>query len=102
MKNDVIKLVKVTQTRDTDGFPVETLEEFEVMAQIKSVGRTEFYQAAHEGINVSVIAVINLDDWDEHKSASKVKYDGELYRIIRTYKTSKLDVELTLAQAEVE
>lgn len=102
MKNDVVYLVTVTKSQDADGFETETSTEYEVMAEIKSIGRTEFYQAAHEGINVSLVAVINLDDFESVSTPSKLRYSGDLYRIVRTYKTSKLDVELTLAQVETD
>lgn len=90
MKNEVIKLVSAIKVQDLDGFETEAYTETEVMAEIKSVGRTEFYQAAHDGINVSIIAVINADDYSSITiKPSKVKYDGEYYRIVRQYKKFK-------------
>lgn len=103
MKNDVIKLITVEKGQDASGFEVDTLTEYEVLAEIKSVGRTEFYMASHEGIKVAIIAVVNLDDWDAISSQpEKVSYNGDTYRIVRQYKSKKLDIELTLEQVETD
>lgn len=110
MMNDVINLIVVTKTPDTDGFEQETETPMECFAEIRSVRSAEFYQAAHEGITVKVVAVINVDDYDaaavvdvvtgKKIKPSLVEYDGQKYRIARDYKTSKRKVELTLQEVE--
>lgn len=109
MKNDVIELLTIELQTDKDGFEQEVVNSMEIMAEINSVKRSEFYRAAREGINVQLAAVINLDDLKEaiitgengkKKRPTRVRYDGIDYKIVRTYKTSKTRVELTLQEVE--
>lgn len=110
MKNDVIELIVVTKIPDKDGFEQETQMSMECMAEIRSIRSTEFYQAAHEGITVRISAVVNVDDFEAAAVAeegkekkirpSLVKYDGTMFRIVRDYKKSKTEVELTLQEVE--
>lgn len=108
MKNDVIELIVVTKEPDKDGFETDTRKILEVLAEIKSVKRSEFYQAAREGINVQMAAVVNLDDIDaatiiengKKRKPTMVRYDGKDYKIVREYRTTKTKVELTLQEVE--
>ena len=109
MKNDVIELVVVTTEPDKDGFEQDTPESMECMAEIRSIRSSEFYQAAHEGIKVSVAAVVNADDYEaatltdekgKKTRPSLVRYDGTDYRIVRNYRPNKMKVELTLQEVE--
>lgn len=105
MKNDIIYLLNVTTEQDADGFPVETLTEYECMADVQSAKRTEHYQASTVGINVSLVASINYDDYTEAivggKKPERVKYEDCEYRITRTYRIKKHNsIELTLAEVE--
>jgi SPP1 family predicted phage head-tail adaptor len=105
MKNDVIELVSITHTTDEDGFETETELTFECMADVESVRRTEFYQAVMADIKVSLSATVNYEDYRAAKEAnnktpSKVNYDGDSYRIVRTYRVKK-DNSITLYLSEV-
>lgn len=108
MKNDVIELIVITKEPDADGFEQDSEESLEVMAEIKSVKRSEFYQAARDGINVQLAAVVNLDDMvaativkdGKKKKPTIVRYDGTDYKIAREYRTTKTKVELTLQEVE--
>jgi len=105
MKNDVIYLINVTTTQDADGFPVETETQFECMADVQSAKRTEHYQASSVGVNVSLVASVNYDDYAESivngKKPTRVLYDSCEYRITRTYRVKKHNsIELTLAEVE--
>ena len=90
MKNEVIELVVVIENPDADGFAEEARVCFEIMAEIKSVKRSEFYQAAHEGINVQLVAVINRDDLEaafineegKKRKSTLVRYDDTDYKIV--------------------
>ena len=108
MKNDVIELVTVLKDVDTDGFEQEKeRKSLEIMAELKSVKGSEFYQAASAGINVQSIAVVNIEDyeeaidWTEGKKTvpSLVIYDGTEHKIIRVWKKDRR-MELTLQEVE--
>jgi SPP1 family predicted phage head-tail adaptor len=105
MKNDVIELASIARTTDEDGFETETELTFECMADVESVRRTEFYQAAMADIKVSLSATVNYADYRAAKEAnsktpSKVNYDGDSYRIVRTYREKKHNT-ITLYLSEV-
>ena len=110
MNNDVITLVTVVgYTEDSSGFKTaEMVEEIEVFAGIKSVGRTEFYEALRNGVKASIIFVINQDDFklaDRDVSGKKVKatkivHEKTTYRIIRTYMKDINMLEITCEEVE--
>lgn len=100
MKNEIIKLVHITNTQDADGFPVSTRIEDEFWAEVKSVKRTEFYMAESAKTKVSDVFIMNNDDYKAFKTTngkpSLVVYDGDEYKIIRPYRNPKTrDMELT-------
>ncbi|MDY6307443.1 MAG: phage head closure protein [Oribacterium sp.] len=88
--NEVIKLVKVTIEADDYGNSVEVKNEREVFAEIQSVTRAEFYQAAQADIRPTIVFV--LEDYYDYEGEKLVKYqpynsDAEKeYRVIRTYR----------------
>lgn len=88
--NDVIKLVKVTIEADDYGNNIEVKTEREVFAEIQSVTRAEFYQAAQADIRPTIVFV--LEDYYDYEGEKLVKYqpynsDTEKdYRVIRTYR----------------
>lgn len=105
MKNDIIYLLNVTTEQDADGFPVESTKQFMCMADVQSAKRTEHYQASTVGLNVSQVASINYEDYEqaiiEGKKPAKVMYEDCEYRITRTYRVKKHNsIELTLAEVE--
>lgn len=108
MQNENIELVIVRKIPDKDGFESETMESMEVFAEIKSVKRSEFYQAARDGINVQLVAVVNTEDMEaatikeegKKRKPTLVKYDDTLYKIVREYRIAKTKVELTLQEVE--
>lgn len=108
MKNDVTELIVVKKEPDKDGFEADTREVLEVLAEIKSVKRSEFYQAARDGINVQLAAVVNLNDMEaaaitengKKRKPTMVRYNGTDYKIVREYRTTKTKVELTLQEVE--
>lgn len=102
MRNEVISLGVTSRRKDSDGFETETLDLFECLAEIKSVGRDEFYAAAHASVKVSIIAVVNWADYTACKvslgTPDKVQYDGVVYKVVRVYKTREDDFEMTLQE----
>jgi len=62
-----------------------------VFAELKSVNRLEFYQSAQAGFNPVLIFVIRLLNYNDEK---KLKYKTKNYRIIRTYSTDNINLEL--------
>ena len=88
--NEIIKLVKIVNDLDDYGNNVETKTEREVFAEIQSVTRAEFYQAAQADIRPTIVFV--LEDYYDYEGEKLVKYqpyNSEVekeYRVIRTYR----------------
>lgn len=76
-----------------EGDPVETI----ILCYEKSIGYREFYAAAAEGIRPEIAVVIHRFEYSGQKV---VRYNGVLYKVIRTYSTGTEEMELTLGEAQ--
>lgn len=87
---DTIKLISITQTQDDYGVwrMVETAKE--VYCDVKSVTRTEFFDAGRNGLNPAYVFVIFGDDYTDEET---VEYAGKRYGVYRTYRDGD-DLEL--------
>lgn len=111
-KNKWITLITdISTEEDDDGFSTKKeTKETEVFAGTKSVGRSEYYEAARNGMKASIIFVVDRSDFEmgiwrdekgKKKKPSKISYDGDLYRIIRTYVSGDDDdMEITCEEVE--
>lgn len=111
MRDEVINLItKYGAERDEDGFETSsnthTIED--VFAEIKSVGRTEYYKALREGVKTALVFVIDNDDYELGKilhenvmyTPSKVEYEKIPYKIERTYwNKATNEIELTCTRS---
>ena len=71
----------------------------EVFASLGSIGMSEFYQA--HAIDYRPELKFILADYLDYNNESLVKYDGTLYRVLRTYRTGlSLEIVVTRASAE--
>lgn len=102
----ILKTVKKEQ--GGDGFLREKeLLSLLVMAELKSVKRSEYYQAQREGIEIQMMAVVNTCDYEAAivKDGDKrilpgiVEHDEVIYKIVRTYKKGR-KIEITLQEVE--
>lgn len=114
MRDKLIELVTVLGSEENaNGFRTkEHTEKAEVFADIKSVGRTEYYEAVRAGMQVNIIFVVDADDFklSEHEitvdgkpkkiKASKIIYDGTTYLIHRTFVKDSGIMEITCREVE--
>ncbi|MNR93716.1 hypothetical protein D3C72_247760 [compost metagenome] len=70
--------------------PVDT--ETVVLCGLKSVGRSEFYNAAVNGLRPELVFVIHGYEYNGEK---KVVFEGVRYNVIRTYSVNFEELELT-------
>lgn len=110
----MVELVTVLDVKkDDSGFCVsENVAKTEIFAGVKSVARIEYYEALRNGIHVSIIFEVDLDDFklsereiqvnNEQKKvkATKVIYDGTTYLIRRTYSNDRGMLEMTCSEVE--
>ena len=91
--NEVLLLIQQTQGEDEYGDPVVTETAREVFAKLGSIGQKEFYQAHAVGLQPEMKFV--LADYLDYEGEALAEYDGQRYRILRTYRNGK-ELELTL------
>jgi len=62
-----------------------------VLCGVKSIGRSEFYNAATSGLKPEIIFVVH---GYEYFGETQVEYEGTKYKVIRTYSANFEEVEL--------
>ena len=60
-------------------------------AGVPGVNRNEFYKAAAVGMTPSVVFIVSEADYQEERL---IRFDGKLYRVIRSYPLSNRKIEL--------
>ena len=83
--NDILTLIKRTQDVDEYGDPAIRETRRDVFCRLASIGQKEFYQAHAVGLQPELKFV--LSDYLDYNGESLVEYDGQKYRILRTYRT---------------
>ena len=93
-----IKLIRRTDSgRDKYGNIIHAEEKKERWAEVKSVSRAEYYQAATTGMRLTVVIV--LSDRRDYEGQSHVVINGVEYVVIRTYVKGET-IEITLTERE--
>ena len=95
IRAEVISLVVETPA-DHGVFETRTETTRNVFAEIRSVGRNEFYKAKAAGIEPNIEFV--LADYLEYGGEKIVLFDNKRYRVVRTY-TNGQTIELTCEEA---
>ena len=82
-RSDTIRLISVTYSNDAYGILRATESEpREVMCQVDSVTRNEFFEAGRNGLNPEYVFRVFFGDYDGERI---VEYKGKRYGIYRTY-----------------
>lgn len=84
MDSECTLIKVVNSTFDESGNEIATTEERTVMCQVFSVTRNEFYSAAT--VDLSPDLTIRLTDYADYEGEKLLRYNGELYSVIRTYR----------------
>lgn len=82
-KDDVIKLYTINRTQDAYGRWMEgnpTVKE--VFARVKSISRSEFFDAGRQGLNPDLRFDIFTGDYN---GETIIEYNGKTYAVYRTY-----------------
>lgn len=87
-----LTLIQQTYTFDeiSNQIPIEERET--ILCDKKSVSRSEFYNAATNGLKPVIVFVVHAY---EYNGEELVEFEGGRYKIIRTYSTSTEEIELT-------
>ena len=96
--SDVCYLVTVDKTPHGVHEKREPTERM-VYCQVKSIGRTEFYQANLVGMRPEW--TLKLSDEAEYQNELTLNFRGERWQIIRTYITEDGGIELVIQRSDV-
>jgi SPP1 family predicted phage head-tail adaptor len=91
MWKEIINLIHVSNGENALGDIVETESSREVFANKKSVKLSEFYQAQANGLKPEIVFEVMLYDYEGEE---KLTFEGESFRVIRTYQKSSEILEL--------
>lgn len=91
--HEILTLITAIQHADAYGDPVTTETSREVFAKLGSIGQKEFYQAHAVGLQPELKFV--LADYLDYDGETLVEYNGQRYRVLRTYRNG-LELELTV------
>lgn len=92
--NEQLTLIRRTWA---DGRQTETMRS--VLCGIRSVGYREFYESHATDFHPELKFV--LADYLDYEGETLVVYQGQRYRVLRTYRTGQ-ELELTVERASVE
>jgi len=93
------ELTLIAQTIEDDGIgnqiPVEA--ETNILCGLKSIGRTEFYNAAANDLKPEMILVVHPYEYsgERYIKFSENESPKQRYSVIKTYKANMEDLELT-------
>ena len=91
--NEILALI--SQIRGVDEYGDPTTEETSrvVFCRMASIGQKEFYQAQAVGLQPEMKLV--LADYLDYDGETLVEYNGQRYRVLRTYRTGQ-ELELVV------
>ncbi len=75
-------LVGIEYDENNMGDAIKKTNERSVLCDVKSVARSEFYQAAAQGLRAEMVFVVNKYDYQGEK---EVVFEGKRYSVLRAY-----------------
>lgn len=94
MISELIYLVDFRETGEADEYsdPVKERVETQRFAALRSIGQSEFYQAATSGFKPEIKFV--LQDYADYDGQPCLRWKNVLYKILRTYRTQTGEIEI--------
>lgn len=87
-----LTLIKEDFVFDSLGNQIPSEVRNDVFCDVKSISRNEFYNAATNGLKPSLVFIIHNFEYNDE---TKVEFEEDTYRVIRTYMKSIDEIELT-------
>lgn len=81
-RSDVINLISESRTQDDYGRWIATKTSKQVMCQVDSITRAEFFEGGRNGLNPEFKFTMFFGDYS---GESVVEYQGKTYAVYRTY-----------------
>ena len=89
----------ITEVRSAHGVHETITEsEREVFAEIRSVTRSEYYNALNAGIQPEYVFKLTAEE--DYQKEHFLRYDGLKYRIVRTFLTDDGGIEITAERSD--
>ena len=97
VRADVIGLV--TENRSAHGVH-ETITESvrDVLAEVRSVTRSEYYTALNAGVQPELVFKLTLDA--DYQGEHFLRYGNQKFRVVRTYLTNDGGIEITAERSD--
>lgn len=97
VRADVISLV--AETRSAHGVHEAITESTrEIPAEIRSVTRSEYYNALNAGVHPELVFKLALDA--DYQNERILRFHGQRYDVIRTYLTNDGGIEITAERSD--
>lgn len=96
MFNDVITLLKITETVNDIGDMVATIARKEVFVQVKSIGMKETYEAMSVGLKPELTFI--LADYYDYDKQEDIEYESNRYKVLRTYRKTTNELEIVVTR----
>ena len=92
-----LTLISSTITYDDIGNPIEAPTNIDILCSVKSIGRTEFYNAAANGLKPTLIFVVHPYEYngETYVEFSEDESPKTRYKVVKDYKVNMEDLELT-------
>jgi hypothetical protein len=92
-----LTLLSSTITYDDIGNPIQEPIEVNILCGVKSIGRTEFYNASANGLKPEYIFVVHPYEYsgETYVEFSEDSSPKQRYKVIKTYKKDMEELELT-------
>ncbi|MGE4213778.1 MAG: phage head closure protein [Anaerotignaceae bacterium] len=87
-----LTLITKTYAQDDIGNQIATETETKILCGVKSVGRSEFYNAAQTGLKPTLLFIVHGYEYSGEKL---VKFENEKYSVLKTYSMGFEELELT-------
>ena len=81
-RSDVINLISESRTQDDYGRWIATKTSNQVMCQVDSITRAEFFEGGRNGLNPEFKFTMFFGDYS---GETVVEYQGKTYSVYRTY-----------------
>ena len=91
MWNNTVELAKLEITVNENGVEEESFKLKEVFCDEKSVTSDEYYKSTQVGEEIKVVLEIKQVDYEKEPY---LIYEGETYKVVRTYKIGTENIEL--------
>ena len=95
--SEIIELVAIQSGISNAGYPTEIESKKEAFADLKSVRRSEFYEALNQGMRLVVAFHVRCSDYENEKY---VDYNGHRYRVERSYTKDGEIIELNCSEVK--